>query len=203
MRVATTPTPAQAAAPPPRSLLPTRVGSSAQSSRCAGRLVLLGNPPTQSPPRPAPACVRRRLALPQCHRRPPPRGADLASRRPGEVVAGGWGRACRGPARAWASPTRRGPATPAAARAAGVGRGGGAAAVSGRGGGRRHRAPRRWRPSRRPRCPVRRPPPRPITGRTATPRSKVGRWVNGQAAFSSSPRDRAPSARCLFRGSGF
>ena len=140
-------------------------------------------PPAQQPP----AAARAH------HHRPPnpARGADLVPSASQRV--GGWGRACRGPARAWGSPTRRGRATRPAGRAAGAARGAGAAAARGRGGGRRRRAPRRWRPSRRPRCPARRPgSPPPITGRTATPRSKVGGWAaSGWVAFSSTP--------CAFR----
>jgi hypothetical protein len=110
----------------------------------------------------------------------PPRPSDLAA--PGRGGRG-WGRACRGPARAWGSPTRRGRATPAGAPAAG--RAAGARAAGGRGAGRRPRAPRRWRPSRRQRCLAPRPgPTRPaIIAPTATPRSKVGGWrCNEQAA---------------------
>jgi hypothetical protein len=100
-----------------------------------------------------------------------------------------WARACRGPARAWGSPTRRAPATPPGRGALG---GGGAA---GRDGGRHPPAPPPWRPSRKPRAPPRRrrprqpgrphppQPPRATAGRTATRRSKVrGRDSVGWAA---------------------
>jgi hypothetical protein len=130
-------------------------------------------PPPHFPPPPSPQTSSRAAAPPPLGKILLARTAAPAAARPSDLAGTrreGWGRAL-------GSPTRRGRTTPAGAPAAGRGAGARVAA-GGRGGGRRRRAPRRWRPSRRPRCPARRlGPTRPaITGPTATPRSKVGGW---------------------------
>lgn len=189
------------------TIQPTRVGnkSPAQSQRPTRRAAPHRNatPPRRShrhhlhlhkklatsrdqqppPPPPPPPLVPAAAAVPDLQA-----GGDLTSPhltregKEGGRGGGGWGRACRGRARAWGgSPTRRGRGRRRGlAGERGGGGGGGSPA-----GGRPRRGPRRWRPSRRvtsclaPRLRRSPPPPPPpvppgITGPTATPRSKVG-----------------------------